>query len=234
MKSKSVGIVGCGAIGRGLLKAVESGKLFVRIAGVTSRTEKSARDVLSTFKNPPPYLSLPELIAASDLIVEAAGGAVVAGLAEEVFAAGKDLMVISAGALLDPGGIGKGWALDYAARALRKRGVTSALLSFGSTMVAIGAPPGKAGWDVEIRDPFDETRTLGRVDLIEYFLFSIEGFEPALQEHAVVAGVRQGLEDLHTTMDVPEGKAFTEQELAALRSKARALVKLVEDAAAGS
>jgi aspartate dehydrogenase len=101
MKSKSVGIVGCGAIGRGLLKAVESGKLSVRIAGVTSRTEKSARDVLSTFKNPPPYLSLPELIAASDLIVEAAGGAVVPGLAEEVFAAGKDLMVISAGALLD-------------------------------------------------------------------------------------------------------------------------------------
>jgi aspartate dehydrogenase len=46
-------------------------------------------------------LSLPQLIAASDLIVEAAGGAVVANLAAEVFAAGKDLMVISAGALLD-------------------------------------------------------------------------------------------------------------------------------------
>ena len=101
MKSNSVGIVGCGAIGRGLVKAVESGKLSVRIAGVTSRTEKTARDFLSTFRNPPPYLSLRELIAAADLIVEAAGGAVVPGLAEEVFAAGKDLMVISAGALLD-------------------------------------------------------------------------------------------------------------------------------------
>lgn len=101
MKSKSVGIVGCGAIGRGLVKAVESGKLSVRIAGVTSRTEETARDFLSTFRNPPPYLSLRELIAAADLIVEAAGGAVVPGLAEEVFAAGKDLMVISAGALLD-------------------------------------------------------------------------------------------------------------------------------------
>ncbi|HSE90667.1 MAG TPA: aspartate dehydrogenase [Candidatus Binatia bacterium] len=101
MKSKSVGIVGCGAIGRGLVKAVESGKLSVRIAGMTSRTEKTARDFLSTFRNPPPYLSLRELIAAADLLVEAAGGAVVPGLAEEVFAAGKDLMVISAGALLD-------------------------------------------------------------------------------------------------------------------------------------
>jgi aspartate dehydrogenase len=101
MTSKSIGIVGCGAIGRALLEAVAAGRLSVRVAGVTSRTEKSAREFLSNFENPPPYLSLRELIAASDLVVEAAGGAVVPRLAEEVFAAGKDLMVISAGALLD-------------------------------------------------------------------------------------------------------------------------------------
>jgi aspartate dehydrogenase len=101
MTMKSIGIVGCGAIGRALVTAVQSGKLSVRIAGVTSRTEKSALYFLSTFKSAPPYLSLAELIAASDLVVEAAGGSVVPGLAREVFAAGKDLMVISAGALLD-------------------------------------------------------------------------------------------------------------------------------------
>jgi len=101
MALKSIGIVGCGIIGQALLKAVESGKLSFRIAGVTSRTEKSAREFLSNFRNPPPYLALRELIAASDLIIEAAGGSVVQSLAEEVFAAGKDLMVISAGALLD-------------------------------------------------------------------------------------------------------------------------------------
>lgn len=81
--------------------AVESGKSPVRIAGITSRTQKSAMDFLAGFKNPPPYLSLPDLISAADLIVEAAGGAVVPALAKEVFAAGKDLMVISVGALLD-------------------------------------------------------------------------------------------------------------------------------------
>lgn len=101
MVLKSIGIVGCGAIGRALLKAVESGKLSVRIAGVTSRREKSTREFLSTLTHPPRYLSQAELIAASDLIVEAAGGAVVPQLAEAVFAAGKDLMVISVGALLD-------------------------------------------------------------------------------------------------------------------------------------
>jgi aspartate dehydrogenase len=101
MGMKLIGIVGCGAIGRALLKAVESGRLSVRIAGVTSRNEKSAHNFLSTFERPAPYLSLQDLIAASDLVVEAAGGSVVSKLAEEVFAAGKDLMVISVGALLD-------------------------------------------------------------------------------------------------------------------------------------
>jgi aspartate dehydrogenase len=101
MKLKSVGIVGCGAISRALLKAVESGRLSVRITGVTSRTEKNAREFLSNLTNPPPYLTLRELIGASDLILEAAGGSVVPSLAEKVFAAGKELMVISAGALLD-------------------------------------------------------------------------------------------------------------------------------------
>ena len=101
MALKSIGIVGCGAIGRALIHAVAAGKLAVRVAGVTSRTEKNARNFLAPLKDAPPYLSLDKLIAASDLVVEVAGGAVVAGLAKKVFAAGKDLMVISVGALLD-------------------------------------------------------------------------------------------------------------------------------------
>jgi len=101
MATKSIGIVGCGAIGKALVRAVEEGKLSVRIAGVTSRTESSVRAFLAAFKNPPAYLPLDELIAAADLLVEAAGGHVVAELASKAFAAGKDLMVISVGALLE-------------------------------------------------------------------------------------------------------------------------------------
>lgn len=101
MALKSIGIVGCGAIGRALLDAVEAGKLSVRVAGVTSRTEKSARGFLSSLRTPPPYMLQRQLIAVSDLVVEAAGGAIVPELAKEVFTAGKDLMVISVGALLE-------------------------------------------------------------------------------------------------------------------------------------
>lgn len=98
---KRIGIVGCGAIGKALLRAVEDGKLPVQVAGVTSRSEPNAREFLAAFRQPPPYLSLKNLIDTADMIIEAAGGAVVPGLAESAFAAGKDLMVISVGALLD-------------------------------------------------------------------------------------------------------------------------------------
>ena len=98
---KTIGIVGCGAIGKALVRAVEDGKLSVRVAGMTSRTEDSAREFLSTFSEPPAYRSLGDLVESADMIVEAAGGAVVPSLAKQVFAAGKDLMIISVGALLD-------------------------------------------------------------------------------------------------------------------------------------
>ncbi|MGH7846559.1 MAG: aspartate dehydrogenase [Candidatus Binatia bacterium] len=98
---KTIGIVGCGAICRALLKASEEGVLRVPCIGVTSRTEPSARAFLSALQNPPPYLSRQEVIQKADLIVEAAGRAVFPDLAREVFSAGRDLMVISVGALLE-------------------------------------------------------------------------------------------------------------------------------------
>ncbi len=55
---------------------------------------------------------------------------------------------------LDPGSIGKGFAVESAVRLLREAGVQSALLSAGgSTLYAIGAPPGEPGWPVKIDDP---------------------------------------------------------------------------------
>jgi aspartate dehydrogenase len=98
---KTIGIVGCGAIGRALLKAAEAGTLTVACVGVSSRTEESARAFLATLQSPPPFLPRQALIQRADLIVEAAGAKVFPELAREVFNAGKQLMVISVGALLD-------------------------------------------------------------------------------------------------------------------------------------
>jgi aspartate dehydrogenase len=73
----------------------------VAVAGVTSRTEKAAREFLSGLREAPPYLDLAALISRSDLVVEAAGGDLFPELARRTFQAKKDLMVISVGALLD-------------------------------------------------------------------------------------------------------------------------------------
>ncbi len=55
---------------------------------------------------------------------------------------------------IDLGAIGKGYALDRAADVLRSHGISRALLDAGgSTIVAMGAPPGQAGWLVHLRDP---------------------------------------------------------------------------------
>ena len=97
----SIGIIGCGAIGRALLRAADDGRLPVSVAGVTSRSEAPARSFLGSLSRPVPYLSLPQLVEASDLLIEAAGAEVVPPLAEAAFARGKTIMVISVGALLE-------------------------------------------------------------------------------------------------------------------------------------
>jgi thiamine biosynthesis lipoprotein len=71
------------------------------------------------------------------------------------------------GVNLDPGGVGKGYAVDKMADILRKDGVTSALISGGgSSIYGIGAPPDDPrGWYIRIRDPRNEQRTAAEVYL---------------------------------------------------------------------
>jgi thiamine biosynthesis lipoprotein len=55
---------------------------------------------------------------------------------------------------LDPGSIGKGYAVDCVVKVLSAFGVTRAFVSAGSSSIyALGAPPGKAGWSVDIPNP---------------------------------------------------------------------------------
>jgi FAD:protein FMN transferase len=61
---------------------------------------------------------------------------------------------------LDPGSIGKGFAVDSVAALLREDGVRAAFISAGgSTLYGLGTPPNEQGWPVEVPDP----RTPGSV-----------------------------------------------------------------------
>ena len=79
------------------------------------------------------------------------------------------------GVELDPGGIGKGFAVDAAIRILRDDGVTAAMLSAGtSTIYALGAPPHKSGWPVIIAGPLPSKAKLSVVLLRDTSLSSAD------------------------------------------------------------
>lgn len=55
---------------------------------------------------------------------------------------------------IDLGAIGKGYSVDRAAAVLRSYGIQRALISAGgSTIFAMGSPPGRSAWVVHLRDP---------------------------------------------------------------------------------
>jgi thiamine biosynthesis lipoprotein len=83
-----------------------------------------------------------------------------------------------AGVELDLGGIAKGYAVDRAVDVLKKHGISAALVSAGgSTIYALGAPPGKAAWDVEVADPVDQRKMALRVPLKNQTLSVSGGYE---------------------------------------------------------
>ena len=67
---------------------------------------------------------------------------------------GNTVYYTVAGLEIDPGGIGKGYAVDRAVEVLKKRKIRSALVSAGgSTLYAVGSPPDSDFWRIAVRNP---------------------------------------------------------------------------------
>ena len=83
------------------------------------------------------------------------------------------------GVELDPGGIGKGYAVDRRVEILRQRGVKIALVAGSdSSIYGMGAPPASPrGWPVEIKDPWDKTKTAASVYLKDESLSTSGSYE---------------------------------------------------------
>jgi thiamine biosynthesis lipoprotein len=71
------------------------------------------------------------------------------------------------GVEIDPGGIGKGYAVDRMVDILKRKGIASGFIAGGrSSMFAIGNPPQEPrGWRVAIPDPRDARRAFTEVFL---------------------------------------------------------------------
>jgi FAD:protein FMN transferase len=62
---------------------------------------------------------------------------------------------------IDLGGIGKGYAVDRVADLLKAAGVISGLINFGgSSIYAIGSPPGQQGWEIGLQGTDGKLRGL--------------------------------------------------------------------------
>jgi thiamine biosynthesis lipoprotein len=83
------------------------------------------------------------------------------------------------GVELDPGGIGKGYAVDKMVDVLKQHGVAIALVSGSdSSIYAMGAPPAEPrGWAVEIKDPWDRNKTAATVFLKDTSLSTSGSYE---------------------------------------------------------
>ncbi|OGL00307.1 MAG: hypothetical protein A3E31_17750 [Candidatus Rokubacteria bacterium RIFCSPHIGHO2_12_FULL_73_22] len=95
-----VGVAGLGVIGRAVCRALDEGIAGLRLAGATARDREKAERFLESLRAPAPFLPFDALLAASELIVEASTQAHLADIAPKTLAAGRDLVVLSAGGLL--------------------------------------------------------------------------------------------------------------------------------------
>jgi thiamine biosynthesis lipoprotein len=89
------------------------------------------------------------------------------------------------GVELDPGGIGKGFAVDAAVETMRADGVAAALLSAGSsTIYALGSPPDAQGWKIKVPDPMHKGEAISTVMLRDTSLSTAN----CAEKHFVVGG----------------------------------------------
>jgi aspartate dehydrogenase len=99
-KIRNVGVIGLGAIGRRVCRALDTGIPGLRLAGALARDRARAESFLAELTGQPPVLDLDDLVAASDLLVEASTQAHLQEIAPRALGAGRDLVVLSCGGLL--------------------------------------------------------------------------------------------------------------------------------------
>jgi len=83
------------------------------------------------------------------------------------------------GVEIDPGGIGKGYAVDRMVDVLKQKGFRNALVAgSGSSIYGMGAPPSQPkGWAVDIKDPWDQSKTATEIFLKDMSMSTSGSYE---------------------------------------------------------
>ena len=78
-----------------------------------------------------------------------------------------NVVTLPIGVTLDSGGIGKGIAADIIAAMALERGALGILAEIGGDVRIGGTPPDGSHWRIDIEDPFVESRSIARVNLVD-------------------------------------------------------------------
>lgn len=84
---------------------------------------------------------------------------------------------------LDLGGIAKGYASHKAAEILKEYGVTSALMSLGGNVRAVGSKPDGDFWSVAVTDPDDNSRSIGTLKISDKAVVTSGGYQRYFEEN---------------------------------------------------
>ena len=100
---KRIGLLGCGAIGTQIALAIDSGKIPATLTHVYDIKRSHADSLVSKLKKKPEIVTNSHLLSSNpiDLVIEAASQDAVRKDAVSILQNKKDLMIMSAGALLD-------------------------------------------------------------------------------------------------------------------------------------
>ncbi|RNJ75383.1 MAG: aspartate dehydrogenase [Nitrosopumilus sp. H13] len=100
---KKIGLLGCGTIGTQIALAIDSGAIPARLTHVFDSSENAAAALVSKLKTRPKIVKNAHLLSSHqvDIVVEAASQDAVRDSALSILQNRRDLMIMSAGALLD-------------------------------------------------------------------------------------------------------------------------------------
>ena len=87
---------------------------------------------------------------------------------------------------LDLGGIAKGYASQKAAEILKEYGVTSALMSLGGNVRAVGSKPDGESWSVAVTDPDDNSKSIGTLKISDKAVVTSGGYQRYFEENGQI------------------------------------------------
>ncbi|MCH8197173.1 MAG: NAD(P)-binding domain-containing protein, partial [Proteobacteria bacterium] len=100
-----VALGGFGTIGRAVAESLDAGIDGLSLVAVAARDADKARRRMANFQNRVPVVSLAELAEHAEVVVECAPAGVFTEIAVPAIRAGRILIAVSAGALLDHPGL---------------------------------------------------------------------------------------------------------------------------------